>query len=546
MAITAQRKSDDAIARECIRRFDSIRSQRYTWESHWRDIRMLVRTNSTTDGTAAQQGMKLSENIYDGTAPWALEQLAAALNSFLSSPTERWFNIGVADQRDGLSDEALAWLEAVSDRIFREYARPEVNLNPMIHESYLDLGGFGTAVLYQDWDWEERHVFFRSFPLADCYILEGAKGRIDTVYRMTKMTKRQIMQEFSRPTDNAPGKKITDEKDENRLFSVIHCVHPRKDVVYGPGSRSKAFASCWVCVETQEMFREGGYDALPYHVARWTKLSGESYGRSPAMTCLPDIKMLNVMAKVTIKAAQKVVDPPLIVPDDGFMLPIKTSPASLIFKTAGQEDTITPLVTNARIDIGLEMMDQRRDQILKAFYVDWIIRNKKRERQTATEVMDDRNEMLRQMAPMLGRTQVELLSPMVVRTYDLLDAAGQIPLAPGSLGGRRLALYYVSPAAKAQEGSKAQNIQMLTQDLVTMAQANPEVMDAIDVDVYAQEMARFRDVTRKIIRSPDAIAQLRDARNQRQAAANMAATGRDSAAAIKDLSVAQKNGLPLQ
>ena len=46
------------------------------------------------------------------------------------------------------------------------------------------------------------------------------------------------------------------------------------------------------------------------------------------MTALADIKMLNRMSEVTIRAAQKQVDPPLLVPDDGFMLPVRTIPGS--------------------------------------------------------------------------------------------------------------------------------------------------------------------------------------------------------------------------
>ena len=40
------------------------------------------------------------------------------------------------------------------------------------------------------------------------------------------------------------------------------------------------------------------------------------------MTVLPDIKMLNQMSKTIIRAAEKVVDPPIIIADDGVTLPV--------------------------------------------------------------------------------------------------------------------------------------------------------------------------------------------------------------------------------
>ena len=73
------------------------------------------------------------------------------------------------------------------------------------------------------------------------------------------------------------------------------------------------------------------------------KASNEIYGRSPAMTALPDVKMLNEMSKTTIKAAQKQVDPPLLVPDDGFLLPVRTVPGGLNFYRSGTRDRIEPL-----------------------------------------------------------------------------------------------------------------------------------------------------------------------------------------------------------
>ncbi len=48
--------------------------------------------------------------------------------------------------------------------------------------------------------------------------------------------------------------------------------------------------------------------------------------------------MLNEMSKTTIKAAQKQVDPPLLVPDDGFILPVRTVPGGLNFYRAGTRD----------------------------------------------------------------------------------------------------------------------------------------------------------------------------------------------------------------
>lgn len=535
---------EDKNVTKILVRLGQMRSRRYNFENQWQDIRELVRVNTSDFNRSRTEGDRRADKIFDGTAPWANEQFSAGLHSYLTPSTERWFNLDLENHKvEQLSDEELVWLEVVSDILFREFARPTVNLNPALHEIYQDLGAFGTAVLYEDWDDRSRSVSFRAFPLADCYIDENSRGLVNVVYRKIIMTLRQILDEFSGDEDSVPDKLRDEKKNLEATMTVIHAVEPRDIERPGYGPKNKRFKSCWILEEEKHMLRERGYDEMPYHVVRWVKLSGELYGRSPAMTCLPDIKMINTMSKVVIVAAQKLVDPPLIVPDDGFILPIKTSPGSLIFKAAGQEDTIQPLQTGGNVNIGLDMMDQRRTMITQAFYIDWILRQKKRERQTATEIVDDRNEMLRQLSPMLGRTQVELLSPIIGRTYNLKTERGHIPPAPGSMQGKNLSVTYVSPAARAQYGSKATAIQMFLQDIATITPFSPTAPDIIDPDALVQELSKLRDVTRKILRSPEAVAQIRAARAQQEQLATMVAAGGEIASAAKDVSIAKKNGL---
>ena len=83
------------------------------------------------------------------------------------------------------------------------------------------------------------------------------------------------------------------------------------------------------------------------------------------MNALPDTKMLNKMAETTIRAAQKQIDPPLMVPDDGFMMPVRTTPGALNFYRTGTRDRLEPLQIGANNPLGLNMEEQRRNAIGK-------------------------------------------------------------------------------------------------------------------------------------------------------------------------------------
>ena len=323
--------------------------------------------------------------------------------------------------------------------------------------------------------------------------------------------------------------------DPDKLIDVVHWCGPRKD--RDPkkmNAKNKPIASIWISLTTHETLLESGYDSFPYHVARWTKLAGEVYGRSPAKKCLPDIKMLNQMEKTILKAGQKQVDPPLILRNDAFMLPIKTAPGSLIFKE-DEEAQITPLETKGNLPWGEEKAEQKRKFIQQCFYSDWIRMEKENVEMTAYEVQDRRDEKLRLLAPIFGRIASELLGPMIARSYTLLNQHGLIPPAPGMIAKAKLKVGYLSPAAMAQSSSKATLISRYLNDLTPLAQIDPSIMDAIDMDKMAQVLAVARGVPRIVLRSADDMAQMRQQKQQAQMMQQAAQTAEPVSKSIKNL-----------
>jgi len=535
-----------ADALELIKRYERMIAARSTYDSKLQEIKELVRPNALDFNRQGYVGDSRTDKIYDGTALWSLGQFGSWLHQSLTPASDRWYGFTIEDRELVEDEDIKAWLELASDRTYYHYSLSEVGFQPTVHECFLDIGSFGTAVVYQDRDDRYFRPFFKTFPLASCYIDEGYDGKIDTLFRKIMWTKRQVIQRFGEATPS----KILDDKDEDKKWHFFHAVYPRKD--RDPSkytSKNFEFASCWVCIDLKVLVLEGGYKEFPYHVPRWTRVAGETYGRSPAWDCLPEIRMINEMSKVVIKAAQKIVDPPLMVPDDGFILPIRTSPSSLLFYQSGTQDRIEPLETKGRVDIGMDMMDQRREQIMKAFYVDFIRAQRKRERQTAVEIMDDRDEMTRMGAPMLGRVQQELLGPMIQRTYNLLEAAGQIPDAPMRLkqyaaqlrreGRGALMIKYVSPAARAQSATKIMDVQRAIQDLAPIGQVRPDIFDNLDLDEVARMIVDLRGVSNRVKRKSDDVMEIRQSRQAQMDLAQAAQVGGTAAAGIKDIALAQ-------
>jgi len=216
------------------------------------------------------------------------------------------------------------------------------------------------------------------------------------------------------------------------------------------------------------------------------------------MTALPDVKMLNEMSKTTIKSAQKQVDPPLLVPDDGFMLPVRTVPGGLNFYRAGTRDRIEPLNIGANTPLGLNMEEQRRNSIRNAFYVNQLMMQSGPQ-MTATEVIQRNEEKMRLLGPVLGRLQSELLKPLIDRCFALILRKNLFRPAPEFLAGQDIEIEYVSPLAKAQKSTELSSIMRAIEILGSLSNVAP-VFDHINMDKLVRHLADIVGVPQKILK----------------------------------------------
>lgn len=524
--------STDAVAVALLERHNALVRRRSDYDPVYQEIKDLVRPDTTDFAGGASRPGDARRRMFDGTASWALDQLASGLHSHLSSPVDLWFMFGVTGTPYAmLPFDAKGWLELAGEIVYSHYSNPSASFNPAMHEGYMDIGGFGTTVVYQ---WmEDGKLMFRAYPLAECWVDENYGGRVDTVHRACKYTVRQVEQEFGLTPELA-------KKEKGDKVTIIHEVRPRTDRdPNNRNARNKPWSSLYVCKETEETLSESGYDWMPYHVPRWSKLAGDVYGRSPALSVMPEIRMVNAMSKALITAAQKMVDPALMVEDDGYMLPVRTTPGSLNFRRPGSEP-ILPMPTAQRIDVGVEMIEQRREMIRRGFYVDWLVRATKKERQTAQEIMDDRNQMLSMLGPIVGRLQAELLGPIVQLSFNLLSRAGMIPPPPASLDGAQLELVYVSPAAKAQTLTRGQGMMAYIQQLTQLLPVMPNLIYSIDENALNSELQDLTDAPRRILIDPEeAAARQQEAQKQQQQMA-MAEAAPNMAKAAKDMAQARQ------
>ncbi len=507
----------------CIKRQGTMKVAHDLQMSVWQQIGELVlprraeffNQNDATTGRSSGRIVN-TEKLHDGTAVWCNEQLAATLHGSLTSPTQRWFGVETEDESLMKVKENKDWLLDSTDRMYAVFNSTKTYFTSQVHESYLDLGAFGNLCMYTEEDWE-CVVRFVAHHLADIFIMENNKKIVDVVHRTFPFTVRQAVQQWK---EQAPKKLIeyyNAKKDLDKSFDFLHCVFPREDRDYKRiDNKNKPFASLYIWDNEKELVSESGYDELPYLFGRWSKTTSDQFGKGPGNISLPDNKMLQQMWKTILKAAQKQVDPPLLVPDDGFLLPIRTSPSSLIYYTADgtNRELIKPLETKGKINLGFDLIEKKEQQIMKAFYIDWL-QLREGPQMTATEVLQRTEERMRLMSPMIGRLQSEFLGPMIERVFNIMMRQHRFRPAPRMLQGRNLKIKYVSPVVKAQKMTQAIMVERFFQSIAPFAQTRPDMLDKLSGDGIVDWFAELYDAPDKILNSEDQTKQVRDARSQK-------------------------------
>jgi hypothetical protein len=504
------------LTKTIMARFDRLKTGRQNWETHWQEVADYMQPRKADVTIKRSKGDKRTELIFDSSPIQAVELLAASLHGMLTNPSTPWFSLRYKDEGLDSDDEAKLWLEGVTDTMYTAFNRS--NFQQEIFELYHDLITFGTAAMFIEEDQNDL-LKFSTRHINEIYVTENDKGRIDTVYRKFKITLRAAAQQFGGSLSEEAKRKV--DKDPFDEIDILHAVYPRQD--FNPTKKDKKnmeFESVYVEYKNGNELSVGGFVEFPFVVPRYLKASHEIYGRSPAMTALPDVKMLNEMSKTTIKAAQKQVDPPLLVPDDGFLLPVRTVPGGLNFYRSGTRDRIEPLNIGANNPLGLNMEEQRRTAIRNVFYVDQLLLQQGPQ-MTATEVIQRNEEKMRLLGPVLGRLQSELLKPMIDRCFAILLRNNQFAQAPEFLSGQDIEIEYVSPLAKAQKGTELSSITRAIEILGSLANVAP-VFDYINFDALVKHVADLVGVPQKVLKLQSQVnAEREQAAQQQQQMAQM-------------------------
>lgn len=565
-----------------LRKYERLKQEKEPWLSHYQLIGQYIRHRKQNFTTEHGQGAFLTAEIFDTTASEANERFASALIGNIWPSGAKTIKINPADSVPN-SKAVKEYFEKVTKKLTGFMDEPRAGLSISLQEYAEDLGAFGTCgqAVFENKD--IRHpLSYKTWDVKRMVIDEDKDGFVNTIGAEYEVDVETAVDEYGR--DKLP-KKYRDAYDNgqyNEKVRFLIFVEPRRNYDNTKqGNKNMAFATYHIELTTKTVLKESGFTELPVFVSRMSKATGEKYGRSPGIDGLPDILTVNAMAESILRATEKNLDPPLAVADDSVLgnEVIDTSAGGLnVFSMSGRTPTdkpIFPLFTVGEMKSSMEFRTSLQEAIWKRYKLDMLLDLNNQTRMTLGEAQIRNRIRSEGISSMFVRQEVELLEPMIIRSFNIcfklgllgivagdprekeLRAAGvdvftipQEVIQAGQSGQDIYEIQYISPAKRIMQAEELQGI-MTTMDFVTThAQVVPDLVLSLKDDEIVKRVSELTGAPMEIINDLETIKALRQARQQavaaqakQEAASKMAASSQNMAQAMATMQGSQSNAM---
>lgn len=516
----------------------------------WRDLNdfLLPHKARFLDDWKPGDGTIRSTRVYDSHATLALRTMRSGMMSGITNPARPWFRLSAPDPEMNAYGPVKEWLYLVQARL--EWIFNRSNLYKVLPSVYESIGAFGTATIAMLDDFEEVRRY-SEFPLGSFTLANNDRGRVDTMFRETAMTVRQLVQMFGKERCSTH---VQDMYARGQLYEwqrVCHAISPNEDRTYGSAlAKDKRFVSCWWEYQTQnpeyQFLRESGFDRYPLLHPRWETSDESPYGHSAGMDVLPDVKQLQKQQLQKLTAIEKMVDPPTQGPPN--IRAIDSAPGGYTSLPIGASQEGIRSIYEMDFPLGehKEDMEQTRHRISRGLFEDvfLMLTNIDRAQITAFEIAERKEEKLLMLGPVLQSVNDDLLDPLVDDAFAQALKRGLLPPAPPELQGSALRVEFISILHQAQRAVGISGIDRLLTTVIGAQPIWPQVVDKINIDETIDDIAERLGTPPKLVRGADEVDDVRAEREQQQRMAMAAQLAPDVAGAAKSASETSLSGTP--
>ncbi len=522
---------------------ESEKSRSDNWN---RDVARLVDPSSNTFNQRLNYDFGEYIDIFDSTAPLALNRFVAAIEGILTPRATRWHRIKPPESAGklGESKRVADWYEGLTETLFDARYAGKSNFAGATSDSYRNLGTAGGAYIYIESD-DTDSFKYAKVPASEAYYTFDIWGRLSRFHRKFEMAVSDIPTEY--PDADLPSDLL--ERAKNKPLDkeeIVHAVFRNENMADGRADAAgMEWRSCTVLCSKNIELRSGGFRAMPYVAGTWNQGDNETYPRSVGMMALATIRMINTMERDMIVYANRAAQPPNLAAD--MDLPsLNLSPDSVNpgFLSPDGKPLVIPYQQGGDTGLTLEMIQDKRRTIEAFFLVDMFQMLVETPEMTATEWIGRMREKATLLAPAMGRMQSSYLAPIIEREINIAFASGMVPPPPDEVFefGGRYDIDYLSPMARMLSEGEAIEAVMRQTEFANqyIAIGLEDVVDNINSDASFRLISRALGAPEDTLVDEELVAQRRAQRAQQQAqqaemeqAPAMASAAKDAATAAQ-------------
>jgi len=541
-----------------------LENERSTFIPHYRDLVDFIRPRRGRFFAGdVNKGDRRSQNIINSRATLSSRVLSSGMMMGVTSPARPWFHLTTPDPDLADYGAVKQWLHLVDQRMSSVFLKSNFyNCMPTV---YGDAADFATAAMLLERDMNDV-IRCRVFPVGSYSIAVDYRGRVNTFCRTFSMTVAQLVDQFGRKEEGGSGKvdwsnfspgvrSAYENGNYQNWIEVRHVIMPNPNYDEKKiGSKFKKYMSTYYergkgseYDMNQDIYlRESGYDKFPVLCPRWEVAGEDSYGTNcPGMTALGDIRGLQKMESKSLKAIDKMVDPPMIAPTvmESIQSSILPSGITYVDEREGVKGFRPAHELNFRVDLLEGKMSAVERRIDEAYFKDIMLMfaDEDRSNVTAREIEERGNEKFLVLGTVLQQLNQDLLDPAVDLTFDFMLQAGLIPPAPEELQGVDLKVEYVSIMAQAQKLIGLDSINKFMGAVGNIAGFDPRVLHKINTFELINVIADTTSVAPKILIGDDEAQAASDAAQQAAAQQQAMQTAQLASQSAKNLAQSPVN-----
>jgi hypothetical protein len=527
---------------DLIRQGDRLFSDRAPLMSWWQECAENFYPERAYFTTSPILGRDFTAHLTNSYPVMVRRDLGNAFSAMLRPKGKQWFAI-----RSEFTDDDWAsrrWLEYAAGVQRRAMYDRDSQFVRATKEGDHDYALIGQCVLTLEMNRAKNGLLYRNWHTKDVVWWENAEGKICGVQRNWEPTLLQLKGHFG---EKAIPANLKAEFSTNpfRTVKVRHVVIEAAEYAEVPGAKKwdKPYVSVYIDIENGNVLEERAIPNKHYIIPRWQTVSGSQYAYSPAViAALPDARLIQAMTLTLLQAGEK-ADPPMtaqqgVIRSD---LDLRSGGVTWVDKEYDERlgKALEPIAFDrSGIQYGLKMQEETRAQIAEAFYLNKLGLPPAEREMTAYETGQRVQEYIRQALPLFEPMEDDYNGQLCDETFSMLmrnDAFGPRDSIPPALRGANVQFHFESPLIKAEGTEKGAIFNNAAQLLAAAAQVDPASADVIDAPSALRDALYGIGVPTKWTKSPDAVAQIVQQRQKKQAIAEAIQAAHGAGAAAEQI-----------